>query len=161
MKRFLLYLAFALPMLLLTSCDDDGSDLPDVDYVIDITGGEFYDGQIYVVAGHDLIVNSITVINNEQGKKAMISYADYYWDYIRVAQSVVAPFGVELYINADTPLGRHNLEIYAPVFATDKSPAFSLLSYTVNVVASEDELPTEGATSFTATPAISESEPDR
>lgn len=161
MKRFLIYLAFALPMLLLGSCDDDGNDLPDVDFVIDVTGGVYYDGQLYVVAGQDLTVNSIQVINNEQGKQAMISYADYYWDYIRVAQSVVAPFGVELYINPDTPVGPHSLEIYAPVYATDKSPAFSLLSYTVNVVADEADLPAEGATSFTANPRISESEPDR
>lgn len=161
MKRILFYLAFALPVLLLGACDDDGSDLPDVDFVIDMTGGVYYEGQIYVVAGQNLNINSISVVNNVQGKKAMISYVDYYWDYIRVAQSVVSPFAVELYINPNTPVGRHNLEIYAPVFATDKSPAFSLLSYTVNVVESESDLPGEGASSFTATPAISESEPDR
>ncbi len=157
MKRLLL-LSFALPLLLLSACDDDGKDLPDVDFVVDVAGGVYHDGALYVVAGETLTVNSIEVVNKEQGKNAMISYADYFLDYVKVAQSVVPPFGVDIYVSPDTPVGRHILEIYAPVYATDKSPAFSLLSYTVNVVATAGDLPADGVTSFAADPAIKDSD---
>lgn len=161
MKRLIYLLTFALPLFFLTACDDDGSDLPDVNFVVDVSGAVYSDGQLYVVAGETLTVNSIEVVNNEQGNKAIISYADYYWDYVRIAQSVVPPFGVEIIINPDTRIGKHVFEIYAPVFANDKSPAFSLLAYTVNVVAAPEDLPSDGVTSFTATPTIKESDPSK
>ena len=48
-----------------------------------------------------------------------------------------------------TALGAHRLQIYAPVFAVDKDLAFALLSYTVNVVESVEDIPAGGATSLT------------
>lgn len=161
MKRLLTIVAIALPMLLLTACSDDDKDLPDVDFVVDVQDAVYSDGQLYVVAGETLTINSIQVVNREQGKSALIPYADYYWDYIRIAQVVEPPFGVDIYINPETRIGKHVLEIYAPIYAVDKAPAFGVLQYTVNVVASADDLPGDGATSFTATPKVQETDPTK
>lgn len=158
MKRLFYLFICALPLMFVSSCDDD-NDLPDVDFIIDITDGVYKDGNIYVVAGEDLTIKSIQVVNNEQGRNAIISYADYYWDYLRIAQSIVPPFGAEIQIGEDTPLGKHLLEIYAPVYAEDKTPSFAVLNYPVIVVESADEIPGDGVTSFTDAPAIKETDP--
>lgn len=160
MKRLFYLFICALPLLFVSSCDDD-NDLPDVDFIVDIEGGVYTDGTIYVPAGETLKVTSIKVVNVDQGKNALISYADYYWDYLRIAQSVVPPFGVDIYISPDTRIGNHLLEIYTPVYAEDKSPAYAVLSYTVKVVESADDMPDDGMTSFTAEPGISETDPSK
>ncbi len=153
MKKLLYLLLCALPLISFTACSDD-DDLPDVDFIVDMEGAVFKDGTIYAVAGTPLEITSVKVVNNEQGKQALISYIDYSWDYLRVAQSVVAPFGVEIYISPEIQLGTHLLEMYAPVYAVDKSPAVALLSYPVEVVASADDLPGDGISSFAAAPAV-------
>lgn len=163
MKRLYLLIALALtlPLALFTSCDDDDKDLPDVDFVMDIQNAVYSDGQIYVVAGDTLEITSLGVINKEANRKAIIPYADYYWDYIRIAQAVVPPFGVDIYINKETRVGEHLLEVYALVYAEDKSPAFSVIQYTVNVVASPEDLPSDAVTSFRATPSIQDNDPTK
>ncbi len=161
MKRLLSILAIVLPVLAFTACDDDHSDLPDVDFIVDISDAVYHDGQIYVVAGETLKVTSIQVVNNVKGQNALIPYADYYWDYVRIGQSVVPPYGADIYISPDMKEAKHLLEIYAPVYAEDKSPAFSILQYTVNVVGSDADLPGDGASSFTAHPGIKESDPTK
>jgi len=160
MKRLFYLLICALPLLTVTSCDDD-NDMPDVDFIIDIADAVYKDGNIYVVAGETLDITSIQVVNKEQGRNALISYADYYWDYLRIAQSIVPPFGAEIYINPETPTGKHLLEIYAPVYAEDKTPAYAVLNYPVIVVADAADLPADGAVSFTDAPAIKETDPSK
>ena len=55
MKRLFYLFICALPLMFVSSCDDD-NDLPDVDFIIDITDGVYKDGNIYVVAGEDLTI---------------------------------------------------------------------------------------------------------
>jgi len=161
MKRLLSLLTLVLPVLVFTACDDDHSDLPDVDFIVDISGAVYHDGQIYAVAGETLKITSIRVVNNIHGQNALIPYADYYWDYVRIGQSVVPPYGADIIIAPDMKDAAHLLEIYAPVYAENKSPAYSILQYTVNVVASADDLPADGIASFTARPGIKETDPTR
>lgn len=161
MKRLLSILTLALPFLGLTSCDDDKNDLPDVDFVLEVADASYSGGELYVVQGNTLKITSLSVVNKEQGKQALIPYANYYWDYIHIFESVVAPYGCDIFISDEMPVGKHVLEIYAPVYAVDKSPAFSVLQYTVNVVASADDIPADGATSFTAHPGIQETDPSK
>ncbi len=159
MKRFLYLFVCALPLFFVASCDDDDKDLPNADFTMQISGGEFVNGQIYVVPDTTLIVESVGVINNEQGKKAIITYADYFLNGRFVGQSVVAPYGIEIIIPADMPVGKYSLQVNAPIYAVDKSPAFGCVLYTVNVVSSVDEIPDGGESSYQNTPSIQENEP--
>ncbi len=157
MKRFLYLMIFALPLLAFTSCNDD-DDLPDVDFIVDISGATYVDGTIYCVQGQPFTIDAINVVNNEKGKEALITYAEYFWDYMRLGTSGTPPFAFEIYVSEEAELGNHLLEIYAPVYAVDKSPAFSMMAFNVVVVATTDELPDNGVTSFTFAPQIKENE---
>lgn len=159
MKRFLYLFVCALPLLFIASCDDDEKDLPNVDITLQISGGEFVDGQIYVVQDSTLTVDAVNVINNEQGKKAIITYADYFWNSRFIGQSVVAPYGIEINIPEEMPVGKYSLQLNAPVYAVDKSPAFACVIYTVNVVSSVEEIPEGGTSTHNGTPSIQETEP--
>lgn len=161
MKKFLYLLVCALPVLGFTSCDDDEKDIPDVDFSLQVSGGEYADGKIYVAAGTDLKIDGITVVNNEQGKEALIPYANYYWDYSFLGQSVVAPYGYNIVIPEDYELGDHVLEITCPVYAVDKAPAFAVLQYTVVVVEGEDQMPDNGTATAPGEPQLRDSDPSK
>lgn len=154
MKKAFLYLLLlaSLPMIGLTSCSDDGDDLPDVNFSLDIEGGVSVDGVIYVVEGEDLVISAVNVTNNESDKSAIITAATYYWDAYRLGTSAVPPYGFTISISEGTPLGRHELAIECPVYAVDKSPAVANVFYPVEVVESADDIPTGSAptTSFEA-----------
>lgn len=156
LKKFLLALAVALPAVAFTSCSDD-DDLPDVTFDVTVSGGTVYDGKIYVVAGNDLTIDGIKVINNEK-KPAIISYANYYWDYRFLGRNLIEPYGYELYISNETAPGEHLLEIYAPLYAEDKAPAFAVLAYQVVVVEEESQLPEGGTSSLTTAPTYTTDE---
>ena len=47
MKRLFYLFVCALPLFFVASCDDE-KDLPNVDFAIQISGGQFVDGEIYV-----------------------------------------------------------------------------------------------------------------
>ena len=158
-KKILLALAVALPAVAFTSCNDD-KDLPDVNFDVAVSGGTVVDGTIYTVAGDTLTIDGIKVVNNEN-KNAIITYANYYWDYRYIGQNPVEPFGFEIYISNETELGEHLLEIYAPVFAVDKEPAFAVLAYPVVVVEDASQLPDNGVATLKTSPVYSDSEPSK
>lgn len=161
MKKFLSLLLIAIPLsFAVTSCNDD-NDLPNVDMSIAISGGQRVDNVIYVVQGDTLQIDSIGVTNNEPGKAAAITAATYYWDYQRLGTSLLPPYGFAVVTTAPTantpgtPLGKHLLEITCPLLAVDKEVATCVLAYTVQVVASPDDIP-DGTVqnSFPGTPSI-------
>lgn len=158
MKRLLYLFVCALPFFFVASCDDE-KDYPNVDFSIDIAGGQFVNGQIYVATDTTLAVTSVNVINNEQGKKAIITLADYYWNSFFLGESVVAPYGINIDIPANMPTGKYFLQIITPVYAVDKTPAYASTVYTVNVVESIDDIPTGGTTTYRHTPSVQESQP--
>lgn len=150
MKKLFFYLFAALPLIVFNSCSDD-DDLPDVDFKLEVTDGVSVDGVLYVVRGESLVIDGITVVNNEKNKTAIITAATYYWDAFRLGTSAVAPYGFTISTTEQTPLGHHELAIECPVYAVDKSPAVANLFYNVEVVADEADIPegnTPGTTSF-------------
>lgn len=160
MKRLFYLFICALPLLGFTACNDD-DDLPDVNFIVDVTNGTFVDNTIYCVAGDTLYIDAVKVVNNEKGKEALITYTEYFWDYVRLGVSVSEPFGFAIYVPEDASVGEHLLEIYAPVYAVDKTPAFALLSYNVQVVGSKSDIPTSGVESFTTNPALRVTDPSK
>ncbi len=160
MKKLYYLLLCALPLIGFTSCSDDDNDLPDVDFILSVNDAVFKDNTIYVVAGETFTVDGIQVVNNEKGKEALFTYAEYFWDYQRLGVSAQEPYGFEIYVSPDTPLGTHLLEIYAPVYAVDKTPAFAMVSYTVEVVESADDLPA-GVENFITAPQVRTTDPTK
>ena len=156
MKKTLLYL---LPLVAMSAgfaaCDDD-DDLPNVDFQVEFQDVTLKDNVIYVVQGEPLTVKSVTVINNEKGKEAVVSGATYYWDYVPVGSTGIAPYTYTLLTTENTPIGRHELQIETRVFAVDKSPAVAVMGYTVEVVADETDLPdTSDSPTLQTTPTVS------
>jgi len=161
MKKIFYLLACALPVLSFISCDDDDNDIPDVDFSVQIDGGRYSDDRIYVVSGTDLKIESITVINQEQGKGALIPYANYYWDYKFLGQSTTHPYGYTIAIPKDYKPGNHILKITCPVYAVDKAPAFAVIQYNVTIVDSADQMPDNGTTTLPGKAAISDTDPSK
>lgn len=156
MKKLYYFLLLALPVLMFASCDDEKS-LPKVDVSVQIDGGVSVDNEIYVVQGDTLTVESINVVNKEQGKNAIITSATYSWDYVYVGVSVTPPYGAE-FVTDNMPLGSHLLQIECPLYAVDKSPAMMYMAYKVKIVESVDDIPSgEAVTQFTTTPGVKES----
>jgi hypothetical protein len=139
MKKLYYVLLMALPVLYFASCDDD-NNLPDVDVSIQVDGGVSVDGKIYVVQGDTLKVESINVINNEEGKEAIITSATYSWDYRYAGVSITPPFGAQ-FVTDDMPLGQHLMQIECPLYAVDKSPAMMYMAYKVDIVETADDIP--------------------
>lgn len=158
MKRLFYLFVCALPLFFVASCDDE-KDLPNVDFAIQISGGQFVDGEIYVTTDTVLTVDSVDVINNEPGKKAIITQASYFWNSRFIGQSVIAPYGINIEIPADMKPGRYNLQINAPIYAVDKTPAYACVLYKVNIVESVDQIPTDGNVTHRTSPDIQENEP--
>ena len=154
MKKFLTFLLPVIAMFALSSCHDD-KDLPDVDFNFEIANGTRVDGQLYVVQGDTLEIEAITVTNKEQGQGAMITSASYYWDYYYLGASIQPPYGFEIFVDENTPVGRHVLDVECPLYASDKEPATAVVSFDVQVVASADDIPQTGTSTFTITPKTS------
>ncbi|MBO4977660.1 MAG: hypothetical protein J6C67_02960 [Muribaculaceae bacterium] len=152
--RFLPLLAAMLMLLPLTACHDDDDDLPRVDFDLAISGATYADGVIYVVQGDTLEIESITVVNLEQGKNAAITAATYYWDGYCLGSTVQPPYGFEIITDEQTPVGRHSLEITSPLLAEGKALATAVLVYPVQVVADEADLPGTGTTTFRGNAAL-------
>ena len=147
MKKLLFTLLAALPLLVLGACSDDNDNsLPDVDFNISMQGATDVDGIIYIVQGSPLTIESISVVNNEPGKEAMISGANFYWDGYFLGYAVEPPYAFLIQTTEDTRPGKHVLEITAPVLAVDKELANAHIRYNVMVVTDADQIP-EGGTS--------------
>lgn len=155
MKKYLYLFILAVLPAVLAACSDD-NDLPQVDFTLSIEGGTYVDGNLYVVQGQNLTIESITVTNTESNKGAMITSASYYWDGYYLGAAIQPPYGFEIETTDQTPVGRHVLEIVSPLYAVDKTMATSVLVYNVNVVASEDDIPQGGTTVFSGTPTVSD-----
>lgn len=159
MKRFFYLFLCALPFFFIASCDDDDKDLPNVDFTVDIAGGQFVNGDIYVTTDTTLSITAINVINNEKDKKAIITKAGYYWNSRFIGESVVSPFGINIEIPADMTPGTNFLQIIVPVYAVDKSPAYASLYYKVIIVQSADDIPDGGVAAYRQSPGVQENEP--
>lgn len=154
MKKIVLALLCLIPVLGFTSCDDE-KDLPDVDFSLTVSGGEVYDNQLYVVADSTLSIDAVNVVNNDGNKGVAIPYVDYYVDGVFIGRSVAVPFGISIPTEVlEMPAGKYTLLIACPVYAVDKEAAFASLSYALNVVPTEDDMPQGGTATHVGTPAV-------
>lgn len=145
----MMLLAMIPLMFAVSSCSDD-NDLPNVEFNIQIEGGTYLDGTLYVVQGNTLEIQSITVTNKEENKAAAIASAAYYWDGYYLGTNFIAPYGYEIMTNEDTPLGNHVLQINSPLMAVGKELATSVIVYDVKVVQTEEDMPQGGVTTFSS-----------
>jgi len=135
------------------ACHDD-DDLPNVTIkIVTDESNPVVNGTIYVVQGEDLTIKAIEVTNNETGKGAAITQANYYWDGALVYVSPFSPFGCELSTSETTALGTHNLDITTTVLAVDKEIASAIIGYKVMVVESVADIP-DGGVTITSGPGI-------
>lgn len=139
MKRLLFALCLLLPLTFVSCSDDD--DLPNVNFDVTFDGAVQDGGTLYVVRGQAFEITGITVTNNEAGKGALISAANYYWDGFLLGTSMASPYGYIINIGNDVPLGTHDLTITCPLFAEDKTSSLAMMQFDVVVVESEDQLP--------------------
>lgn len=141
MKKLFYLLLMALPVIGMTSCDDD-DDVPDVSLSATFEGVTRVDHTLYVVSGETIDIESINLIDNTK-KGAVIGSASYFWDYYRLGGTIVAPYGMK--INTEgVQLGSHLLQIKVSIYAVDYSPCVGYMEYPVKIVASESDIPTEG-----------------
>ena len=87
MNKILSMMLFALPLLALTACHDE-DDLPDVDFNFTIENATRADGYLYIVQGETMEITSIEVVNKDSGKPAIITAANFYWDYYYIGSAI-------------------------------------------------------------------------
>lgn len=155
MKKHLLSLLAALPLVFTFGACSDDNDIPDVDFDFAFENAVVSDGTVYVVQGDEFEITSITVTNNEEGKGCGISSASYYWDYEFIGAAVEPPYGFKFIVSEETPVGDHSLEVRCPVFAVDKTLANALIAFDVKVVATPEDLPADNAPTMHVDPQIS------
>lgn len=141
MKKLYYLLLLALPLISVTACDDD-DDLPDVSLTATIDGATRVDRTLYVVSGDTLAIESINLIDNTK-KGAVIGSASYFWDYYRLGSTIVAPYGMDIDTEG-AATGNHLLQINVSIYAVDYSPCIGYMEYPVKIVASENDIPTDG-----------------
>lgn len=155
MKKIVYLLAALIPALSFTSCDDN-DDVPDVDFNVTFSKAQFADDQVYVVQGDTIDIQSVEAINNEQGKGVTIPYVNYYFDGIFVGQNPIAPYGFDIVVPDNVIIGKHTLQISCPVFAVDKAPGYAVVTYTVNVVQSDDDIPSDAVQTVITTANVTQ-----
>ncbi|MDE6345414.1 MAG: hypothetical protein K2L55_01930 [Muribaculaceae bacterium] len=141
MKKLFYLLMLALPVVGMSSCDDD-DDVPDVSLSATIDGATRVDNTLYVVSGDTLDIESINLVDNTK-KGAVIGSASYFWDYYRIGGTIVAPYGMDIDTDG-VPLGNHLLQVKVSIYAVDYSPCIWYMEYPVKIVASENDIPADG-----------------
>lgn len=142
MKK-IFYFLMALPLIFgLNSCSDDDK-LPDVDLDVTFSNCVIKDNVIYVVQGETLQIDAITPVNHTD-KKCVLGAANYFWDYELVGTNVVEPYSAQ-FPTQYVQVGPHRLSFTIGVYVVDYPVCFGAGEYAVQVVASADDLPTDGA----------------
>lgn len=138
MKRIFSYLFMVLPMLMITSCDDD-HDLPPVNVTIDVSGVTVVDNDLYVVQEDGFEVDAVN-LENHSNKNAVIGATSYFWDGWHVGTTAQAPFAFEFNMD-ETQIGAHLFQVECSIYAVDYAPAVAQLGYKIHVVESADDIP--------------------
>lgn len=151
-KALTLLTALTLTMLTFafTSCDDD--DTPDVDFALSVENGKIYDGNIYVVRGDTLIIDSLRVTAVSGNPKCGIINAAYFVDGYKASPDMLLPdfgfkFGTAIPSDSDTGthLGIYRLLIEMTVVQEGKAVGIAAITYNIVVVESESDIPTNSA----------------
>lgn len=135
MKKFLSLLPALLVMFFMSSCsDDDNSRLPDVTISLEYSGASEQNGTIIVEQGQTLSIDGLYVTPAEGSKNATLGMTTYYWDYIPVTSTAIAPFEAT-FSTEGVELGHHVLQVRTSIYQVDKDMAWGVFSYDVEVVA--------------------------
>lgn len=155
MKKILYLLVLPLLALGFSSCDDDEDRIPDVGVQAEISGGVLKDGAIYVVKGDTLTVDALKIVN-KTNKEATLANVVYYWDYLPLGPSELAPFGIAIATD-DVEVGKHLLTARMNILVVDYPINFGVIAYPVEVVASVTDMPA-GPSSGTIEGQVSQKE---
>lgn len=152
MKRFL-YLLLALPLLgfFASSCGDDDKDLPDVTLSMDYSGATYADGVFTVEQGDTLKIEALNVIPAKGTKAATLGPVSYYIDGFYQFTSPFEPFSCFI-PTGNLKVGKYLLQASANIFQVDKSIAFGVFSYPINIVEKQTPDDGTGGGSGTVTP---------
>lgn len=140
LKLMIMPLLVCLPVAMLVSCSDD-DDTPDVSLSISVDGATVVDDVIYVVKGETLDIASVNIVNNEQGKNALVTSAAYYFDGFRMGVVIVPPYGMKIPMANDIALGKHSMQIVCDVAAEGKALGIAAMNYIVVVVEDASDIP--------------------
>lgn len=141
MKK-LLYLLLLLP-LGLASCNDD-DDTPNVDVYATYEGGTQVEDAYYVVKGTNFDVTAITLVNNGD-KEATIGGVRYFWDYMPIGTTVIAPYDISISTD-NIPVGNHLLTAEMPIYAVGYSICTGYMAKKVVIVEEEEDIPSTATT---------------
>ena len=144
MKKYFYYILLLLPLAMVaTACDDDDDNkVPDVSVNATISGGVFYEDEIYVVQGEELKIDALSLVNRTKKDGAM-GAVTYYWDNYLIGTNITQPFSLTVN-TADQPVGRHLLQAQMPRYLVDYPICWGYIQYYVNIVETADELPGDG-----------------
>ncbi len=137
MKK-LLYLLILLPLGLLASCSSD-DDLPDVNVFVSFDNVVADNNELYVVRGDTLKITSVHIKGNST-TAAIINGVNYRWDYSVLIWQPIAPYNVS-FLTDKFREGPHVLSMYMDIAQVDKTLAYGVLEFKVNVVPDKASLP--------------------
>ncbi|MDE6157464.1 MAG: hypothetical protein K2F78_04880 [Muribaculaceae bacterium] len=152
MKKIISLMLLTLPLLGLVACHDE-NDLPDVDFNFTIENATRADGYLYIVQGETMEISSIEIVNKDSGKPAIITAANFYWDYYYIGSAIEPPYAFSIETSEDTPLGDHVLQVESPLYAEGKTAATSVVTFRVRVVADASDIPSGGEQAFVVHPS--------
>lgn len=156
MKKLLLSLILALPLMLtFTGCSDD-DDLPEVNVTFTFQNAVAKNGVIYAVESKPLGISNIVTRAANSDKDAALANVYFYWNYIPAPGITWSP--LPIYISLEKmPLvenGANRLGLEATVLEVDKTMSHCYMEVPIVVVDSEEDLPA-GAELGTAVYTIS------
>jgi len=137
MKKLYLLLLL-LPFTLLVGCNDD-DDFPSVDINVALSNVACEQGNLYVVAGQPLEINSVTT-TSLTGQNSGLSSIAYYLNGYYQGTSIVAPYSVS-FDTTGLNAGRYLIRMVTDILQVDKSIVTGVVGFSFIVVESEDDIP--------------------
>lgn len=146
MKKILLTL-LALPLLAITACSSD-DDKPQVNVDLSYGNSTVANNEVYVVKPDTFKVTSVKVTPVREGHKATNGPVSYFLNGVPLGTNPVQPFGIAIPTD-DMETGAYSLQLSMPILEEGCELANGLVSVTVNVVASADDIPSAAVPSAT------------
>lgn len=152
MKKLFYLLLLPLLAVMVTACDDDDKDLPNVTLSIEYSGATEQDGVLTVEQGQILNIDALVVTPAEGTKQATLGQTIYYIDGIPFYSTVVVPFATEINTTG-MEIGMHTLGVRSTVYQVDKEIGFALAEFKFQVIEpTGSDAPEDG--SGTITPEV-------
>ncbi len=152
MKK-LFYLFLPLLAIMVTSCDNDDKDLPNVTLSIEYSGATEQDGVLSIEQGQTLTIDALTVTPAEGTKQATLGQTIYYLDGVPFFSTVTVPFATEIN-TTNLELGSHTLAVRTTVYQVGKEIGFALAQFNFVVTESTSDDTSDDSTTGTLTPDV-------